>query len=136
MSTVRELVDAVVETITNATGLQGYNHIPESVSTEAFVVSPRSVEVVTFALGEVEITLDCAVLIPSSDAQSAQMSAYDYMAITGMKSITKAVYDNQSFGLTDTSSGVQRMRLFSMDEIAAYHYYGVMHEILVVTRGA
>lgn len=138
MASIAEVATGLASTISTATGLRCFDYIPEDVNPPACVVTIDSIEPGAFKLGQMDMVFQATVLTARASDRAGQKALFEYMdsGDDNPKSVWRAIYDTPSLGLSNTNCGLRQMRSLTVEEIAAYGYYGVLFEILVLTSGA
>ena len=138
MATIGEVADALATIVARATGLETTDHVPGDFNVPALFVGLNRLKVQTMSLGSVDIWFDLVVFTSRTTDREGQLELYEYLSVTGQKSIVKAVFDNTTLGLTGTSASPvsDESRALGIEEVAAYGYFGGLVPVLVATDGA
>ena len=139
MADVGAIATALKSTVETATGLRGWDYVPDDFQPPAFFVAPGEITRSSFetatAMGEMTIPFDLVVLMPRGSDRAGQSKLFDYVSFNTATSVWKAVKATPSLGLSETNAAVLRYRPLGIEEIAAYGYIGGSFEILVLTKG-
>ena len=138
MATIGQVAEALARVVGNATNLETTDHVPGDFNVPALFVGLNRLKVQTMSLGSVDIWFDLVVFTSRTTDREGQLELYEYLSVTGQKSIVKAVFDNTTLGLTGTSASPvsDESRALGIEEVAAYGYFGGLVPVLVATDGA
>ena len=138
MATIGEVAEALAETVAFPTRLEVTDYVPGDFNVPALFVSLNRLKVVTMGLGSVDMWFDCVVFTSRTVDLVGQRELYEYLSVTGTKSIVKAIFDKSTLGLEGVSASPisDESRALGIEEVAAYGYFGGIVPVLVATDGA
>lgn len=136
MSSVAQIAAGIATTINAATGLRTFDYVPDDLNPPLLFLNLNDIGRGAFARGQFELRFDAVLFVSSASDRAGQERSYAFSSWDSVESVWKALDATPGLGLGDTDAKVLRYRSLSVDEVAAYRYFGGAFEILVLTKGA
>lgn len=115
---------------------RSYGYVPNSIDPPALFFNLTEMRPSTMGRGWMELDFSGFLLVSSSDDRAGQLALSEFLSPTGDLSVWTTFGDNNDLDLTDgTRATLQTWRSLSIQELAAYPYYGGVLEFRVTTPG-
>lgn len=133
MSGVAEIATGIARQFESVEGLRCFDHMPGTVNPPALCVYLDIMKPSTMGRGWLELQFSAYLFTSTAVARVGQQ---DLHAVISPNAAWTAFGDNNDLDLTDgTTATLQEYRGLSIEEFAAYPYYGGVFEIRVTTPG-
>ena len=115
---------------------RSYGYVPNSIDPPTLFFNLTDASPSTMGRGWMTLEFDGFLLVSSADDRAGQLSLSQFISPTGDLSVWTTFGDNNDLDLTDgTRASMLRYRSLSIEELAAYPYYGGVLEFRVTTPG-
>lgn len=119
-----------------STGLRCYGYVPNSIDPPTMFFNLTDAQPSTMRRGWFELQYDGFLLVASTSDRAGQQQLADFLSTTGDLSVWETFGNNNDLDLDDdTRATLVRYRSLSIEELAAYPYYGGVFEFRVTTPG-
>lgn len=134
MSKFSAIAQGIADQFKPAVGERCYGYVPNSITPPTLFVHMTDAKPTTMGRGVFEANFDVFLLVASQSDRVGQAQLADYASPLDAW---------EAFGLNndldlddDTRATLQTVRSLSIEELAAYPYYGAVFEVRVTTPGA
>lgn len=120
----------------DGTGLRTYAYVPNKIEPPTLFFNMTDMAPSTMGRGWCDLTFDGFLLVSAATDRSGQEALAGFLTATGTKSVWEKFGNNNDLDLSDgTRASLVRYRSLSIEELAAYPYYGGVLEFRVTTPG-
>jgi hypothetical protein len=118
------------------TGLRCSPFMPNTIVPPAFFLFMRDQKPSTMRRGWFELLFNGFLFVSSATDRAGQELLFRFLSATGSESVWETFGNNNDLDMSDgTSATLDNYRSLSIEELAAYPYYGGVLEIRVTTPG-
>lgn len=132
MSTLTQIVDGLRDQLATIDRLAVYEYVPGSVSDYpvALIIPPAIDYQQAMGAGVARMELEVVLLVGAFEAKH-QTHLFEFLDVTGDRSVRAAVAANNTLGLTDVDCVVMSSRPLGLEEIGAYNAWGASFLFLI-----
>lgn len=132
MSTLTQIVGGLKDQLATIDGLAVYEFVPGSVAEYpvALIIPPTVDYQQAMSAGVARMELEVVLLVSAFEAEH-QTHLFEYLDVTGDRSVRAAVAADNTLGLTDVDCVVMSSRPLGLEEIGAYNAWGASFQILI-----
>ena len=131
MTTLRQVAVALAARIDTIPELEVHEFVPPTVAHFPIAfVTPPTFEYEGLSLTSIEATFGVVVLA-SRNVDRKQLDLYDYVDLTGPRSIPAVVNGDTTLGLSGVHAFTLAARPLGAEEIAGYNAFGVVIDVMV-----
>lgn len=139
MATLSEIRDGLKTTVSNISGIRCYDTVPDNaINFPVAIFIPSAIEFdLAMQRGTDLYTFDMLVAVQRADSRTAQDKLDAFVTGSGSSSIRQIIYNNKTFGLSDTDARVVNMSNYAADvNLNGVDGVGANLEIQVYTKGS
>lgn len=116
--------------------VRSYGYVPNAIDPPTLFFNLTEMRPSTMGRGWMELDFSGFLLTSSADDRTGQLALAEFLSPTGTLSVWTTFGENNDLDLTDgTRATLLGFRSLSIQELAAYPYYGGVLEFRVTTPG-